>query len=330
MTERGRNFAVGLTAMAGLVGLAGLVALFGYVPELLERGYRVTVELPHAGGLYASNRVTLSGIDIGRIESVRLAADPTDGVIVVALIRSDVRIPSDVTPRVSAGLFSGGATLAFDAGDRKAQAAGYYLPTDGSALVAGTVSGLADTLTDALAEPLDSLRRITERFEALSRQWSQVGADLHELLAARTTTDVDEGRAAANLSTVLQRADRDLAELQRTIDGLNAILGDEKLMADVRALASNTAQLTGKLNEGADRLLERYVHIADELAEAAGAATQLIEQARAGDGTVGRLMSDPALYNNLNDAAQRLGTAMREVNVLLEKLRNEGLPVRFE
>jgi hypothetical protein len=44
---------------------------------------------------------------------------------------------------------------------------------------------------------------------------------------------------------------------------------------------------------------------------------------------VGKLLQDPKLYNNLNDAAVRLGQAIDEVKNLLEKVRKEGLPLKY-
>ena len=51
--------------------------------------------------------------------------------------------------------------------------------------------------------------------------------------------------------------------------------------------------------------------------------------ARTGDGTVGKLMKDPQLYDGLADAAKRLDEALAKVNLLLDKIRAEGLNVEL-
>jgi hypothetical protein len=44
---------------------------------------------------------------------------------------------------------------------------------------------------------------------------------------------------------------------------------------------------------------------------------------------MGRLMQDPALYEGLSDAAKRLDDALIKLNLLLDKIRAEGLGVEF-
>ncbi len=59
--------------------------------------YTVTVELPRAGGLYATGNVTYRGTEVGRVDSVRLT---DNGVEAVLSLRSDVKIPSDLDAEV--------------------------------------------------------------------------------------------------------------------------------------------------------------------------------------------------------------------------------------
>lgn len=319
MTESSRNFAVGLTAIAGVVGLCFLVVLFGYVPGFIESNYTVTVHLPTAGGLNQANRVTLSGLDIGRVESVMLGGRERNGVVVRLAIRDDVTIPKDARVGVAGQLFSGASTLAFDTTGLSPEQLDDTLPTDGSAVLTGEVRSFTSAFSEALAQPTRDLTRITDSFEKLSDEWRSVGQSLNAMLEQRDLAAVERGELDANLTTILQHADQDLVELKKTLAGINGLLTDEKLIGDVKATAAGAAALT-----------QKYAHVADELAAAVAAMTRTIEQARAGEGTVGRLMADPALYNNLNDAAQRLSTALREVNELLVKLKNEGLPLKFE
>ena len=59
--------------------------------------YTVTVELPEAAGLYGSSNVTYRGVEVGRVESVRL----TDtGVAAVLSLKSGIDIPSDLEAEV--------------------------------------------------------------------------------------------------------------------------------------------------------------------------------------------------------------------------------------
>ena len=54
-----------------------------------------------------------------------------------------------------------------------------------------------------------------------------------------------------------------------------------------------------------------------------------LNEAREGKGTVGQLMSNPALYNNMRDASERLNAAMRELQILFEKWNTTGIELNL-
>ena len=329
MSDGTRNFAVGVTALLALAGLMTLVMLFGNVPLLVEDVYRVQVLLPYSGGLNESNRVSFSGIDVGRIDTIELRDPPGSGVLVTAAIRSEYRIPAGTVARVSSGFIGGSPTLGLDASHLTDAQRREFLPTDGSAVLDGKVTTMASAMGEALGGPLGKLDKVAASFETLSAEWTAVGANLRALTDAVDPAAVDGGEAPGNLTTVIRRADATIAELRAAVAEVKQLIGDEKLICDLKATASNVASVTGKLDRGVEGLLERYGATADAIAEAAAGVKATLDQARTGEGTVGKLMSDPALYDNLNDAAQRLGEATAELKAILEKLKNEGLPVKF-
>ncbi|HEX7009264.1 MAG TPA: MlaD family protein [Phycisphaeraceae bacterium] len=325
MEERTRNIVVGITTLAGLAGLLALLLLFGYLPAWFKEGYHVTVELPQAGGLNTSNRVYLSGIDIGEVESVSLRPPPQKGVIAVARIRSDVRIPQNARVVVeSSSLLGGSAIVAFQVDGVDGQVE-QYLPTDGSAVVQGQVPSLMD---------------LGDTIQQLSQEWKQVGQHLNRLLEPRSPDAVDTGQTAANLSTVLQRVDARMAEMKEVIAGIQAYTNDEQLRQDIRAAAAGSRQLIDELSTSAQELRQtlgqsvqslrdRYVALADDLSHTAATIQRLVAAAEQPDGTLGKMINDPSLYNNLNDTFQRMQQAIDEMRLLIQKWKAEGVPIQF-
>jgi ABC-type transporter Mla subunit MlaD len=90
----------------------------------------------------------------------------------------------------------------------------------------------------------------------------------------------------------------------------------------ITALADSLAADAAELKANALPVLERAESALDQL-------NQVLVAARAGDGTVGKLMKDPQLYDGLADAAKRLDEALAKVNLLLDKIRAEGLDVEL-
>ena len=69
--------------------------------------------------------------------------------------------------------------------------------------------------------------------------------------------------------------------------------------------------------------------MADDLSKSIEQANKLLAAANSGKGTVGKLVYDPALYENLDDSAKRLQLMIDEARLLIEKWKKEGLPIQF-
>lgn len=330
MSDHQRNVIVGLTTLAGLVGLVGLLMLFGYMPAILEQGYLVRVDLPRAAGLHDGSRVRLSGLDVGVVETVELRELPETGVVVTARIRSEVSLPENVDVAVSSPFFGGGASI--DLSPPEGLTPPFEtLPTDGTARLQGQIpnlaSAMAQELRAAIEQPMTHLSQLTEDFDTLSNEWATVGRNINALIETREVAAVDDGQAKGNLSTVISRTDQRLAELERVLAGIDAYVNDESLREDVRTTAANARELTGKAADSVEVLQKRYVAVADRLGGAIDSMKKTLDQASRPDGTLGKMLADPALYDNLNDASQRMQKAIDDLRLLVQKWKAEGLPV---
>lgn len=331
MNERQRNMIVGLTTLAGLAGLIGLLMIFGYLPAILNRGYLVQIDLPRAAGLHEGSRVRYAGIDVGIVEDVELRMKPRPGVLVTARIRPEIELPENVQVAVTAPFFGGGASIDLSAPELLPGQTVAQLPTDGSALLQGDVPDLASTmvaeLRSAMQEPVANLDRLTDEFEVLSEAWTKVGHNINELIETRDPDAVARGETTGNLATVLARTDQRLMELEEVLAGVNAYVNDADLREDVQQAAANTRALTDKVAGSVESLEKRYVAVADSLGGAIDSMKKTLDQAREPTGTLGRMLADPALYDNLNDAAQRMQKAIDDLRLLVQKWKAEGLPV---
>jgi len=338
MTEAQRNTAVGVTVLGGLVSLAALLVLFGYVPDALNPRYRVTIAVPNAAGLSAGSSVTYRGIGVGQIRSIDLRTDtPERGVEIVAMIQQDVALPAELHAEVHTNAFLGGSRLVLAEND---QLSGDTLPTDGSAQLDGRVlspfDSIGGNLAQELTEPLSKVGQLIDRYDAMAAEWREVAVNLRALTDARSPDQVDAGDGPATLATILARADQRMAELKQAIAGINQYVNDEQLRDDVKTTVANARDMTDagraavdKITDSVQALQKRYVTAADDLSAAVDSARQLLDQARKGDGTAGKLLKDPALYDNLNDSAQRLNLVLQRLELLFDKWRDEGVELSF-
>jgi phospholipid/cholesterol/gamma-HCH transport system substrate-binding protein len=66
----------------------------------------------------------------------------------------------------------------------------------------------------------------------------------------------------------------------------------------------------------------RFTSIADQI-------EAILAQVNTGEGTVGRLMNDPKLYDELSEAAARLTITLRDLQALVRRVKEEGLELKF-
>lgn len=345
MTERSRNIMVGLTTLGGLAALVILLLLFGYVPAWFAPGYVVKVEMADSQGINDASRVWLYGIDVGKVEKVELLPFPERGVKLTMQIRQEVNIPAGTVARVTAPLLGGTPSVALDTQQTELNEQTTFLAKDGSATLeqGSSVGGPMAQMAQMINERLDKYEKVVENIDALSQEWTAVARNLNQITTPRTPEEVDAGQAQGNIASVVARMDSRVKELATSIEAINKWAADEKLQEDVRLVAANARKLTEKMdssldqvnkvsdtaNKNIERLTTRFIASADDLSGAIASVQKTIDEVREGKGSAGKFIGDPALYNNLNDSAQRIGKAADEIKLLLEKVRKEGIPVQF-
>ncbi|MEM6394194.1 MAG: MlaD family protein [Planctomycetota bacterium] len=321
MTERQASIAVGATTLVAAVGLVVLLILFGFAPQWLKSGYPLTVNMPSGGGLSNGSRVTLSGIGVGEVEYVQLAPGGT-GVTVIARIRSSVRIPEGSRGEVSQSLFGVASDLVIlPPDDALARTA---LPTDGSAQIDGDVFTAAEqfssSFSTAFASSTAAFDQLAEDFDLLTREWTEVGRGIAKLIESP-----DGNPDAPSLAQVLTEAKATLTALRSTVSHAETFVADQELRGDIKASIANAKRVTTQ----AQALAKRYTALADDLSVSIQQANELLAAANRKEGTLGKLVQDPSLYENLDDATLQLQKLIDEARLLLEKWKKEGLPIQL-
>ena len=293
MKETTRNFVIGIVAILGVAGFAFLLLLFGNLTTSLRQKYDVTVQANQAMGVRLGSQVTLVGVPIGEVKAVTVVIDSENPVQIILNIEGSIDIPSGVEATVSTSLIGGTARLDFSI-PAGYTTGGATLPHDGNAIVTAKFEGLEERLSRTLSEKLAGL-------DLAMRRIDELGKDAQKWLG-------DEQMLADAKSAVAKAND--------LIDATSST---------VMALTKTANSLQGNANA----LLASVQPVFDQLSKTLAQVELLTKQAQDGKGTVGQLMSNPDLYNSLNDSAQRLKSTLGEVELLMKKVRAEGLGVNF-
>jgi phospholipid/cholesterol/gamma-HCH transport system substrate-binding protein len=234
-----RSMLIQLGIFIAIAVVAISIMAFGYMnlPNMLfgVGHYRVTLQLPQTGGLYARGNVTYRGVQVGRVESVDLT---NDGVAATLSLKSDVSIPADLDAQVHSQSAVGEqfVELIPRSGNGPVLKDGSTIPLDRSSIPTNVNTLLEATNRGLDAIPRDNLKTaVDESYLAVGG----LGPDLSRLVKGSTALAID---ARANLDP-----------LTALIDQSKPILDTQtETGGSIRAWASNLATVTGELQANDD------------------------------------------------------------------------------
>lgn len=341
MKKTAAELLVGTTVIIGLVGIAVLLLLFGEFAGAGAKSYLVYMELNDASGLTPSSHVTLNGVPAGSIHEITSAPDPRDGVRLAIHVIEGVRIPRDVKVSLDRGLV-GEATLSMRAQPLAAGAPDPGFLSEGDTLKADA-KGMIEQIAGMFEGKLATFSEAASSFTKLSETLTRAGERLEDALTPRTPAEVDSGEAPANLMSTIARFDE-------TVGAAKAWLGDDTVRTDAKQAIARMKDLVetasgaveswtrtaAALSENAQRLgnagesaIVDFAATTRALSETITEAQTIMAKMNRGEGTAGMLLNNPDLYRSMDAAAVRLERALTEAQLLFEKYRKEGLPIRF-
>jgi len=358
-SERRRNLLVGLFMIIALAGVAVLIVLFGEMPDWLvgARAYHVHVYFGQLRGLTIGTDVEMGSIRVGRVGDIqrRNVDDPALGVDVTLHIQEQYAVPQDAIARVHEAPLGFGRTVVVL--DVRRAAAGQFVPRDGSAVLEGELVSAFDQLIppDVVMTLQRSARQIGDLAEALT----PVADDLHELFVKRSVEQVDTdqtGQVIPNLYTAVHRLNASLkhfnevlgdpevkSNLRVAISNLRTVTEDARVAVrdlqafaskaevvadDVRDITSTLSSTATRTDQQLDVIGRKIIENADKLSRVLDHLDQAARGVSQGDGTAGRFVNDPRLYESLVLTTQRLNEAIADLQSLVRDWREKGVAIK--
>jgi phospholipid/cholesterol/gamma-HCH transport system substrate-binding protein len=203
----------------------------------------------------------------------------------------------------------------------------------------------------ATRQVIPDLRRTNEELQLAARNWSKVGERFDVLLqnnetkivqaidrlqdALKRISDVFSDQNQKNLSIALknvknssERLDPILADTEKMIKESQKTL--ERVNESLRKtddVLTNMQKATKPMADRSEKIFKNMEETTDQLNKALGEARELMRLIGRGDGTLQKLLTDPCLYNNLNDTAYmvnklmpRLDRILRDVEIFADKI----------
>ena len=334
MNERTRDAVIGLTAIIAAATTIMMLLAFGSLRELARSAVDLEVRMNRAGGLRYGSQITLDGVPIGTVESVDLEIDRERPVLFNCRIDDWVRIPVDHLVKVDAALIGGGTRLAILSLDPSADRATYE--SGRPPVLTGTFMSLDETLTTSLDVRMGPIAESFSEVGALAGTYQALGEQLRDLVSTG-------GPEGVGIGSTIERINATLDQANLAFGAATGWLDDEQLREDARSAifkanllierATTAALAAGRLASTLEAetptliasLSTTAAAVDDTLAEIRG----LVGRASEGEGTLGRFINDPALYEDLDDAAKRLADTLAAIEALVEAIKAEGIDVDF-
>jgi phospholipid/cholesterol/gamma-HCH transport system substrate-binding protein len=272
--KRSNEILVGATATAALV--LAIVGSLYLARGGLQPGYKLFAKFTWGAGLKQGQPVLLSGVNVGFVNGVEIRPD---GLLIVQLrVRKEFKIPKGTTATIEPNGFFGDQLVALHPDKPNPLS---FSP--GDTLLSGRAT---PSIGDVLARVDTIAANISVLTTALKKELVETNG-FGELRHAVKSADA----FMADISRLAEEQNRELTKtqvaLRKAVSAVDSQAVDSTLRS-FRSAAVNLNSLTSDLKETSAKL------------------SATLDRVNNGPGSLGKLMNDPGLYNDVRSLVMRI------------------------
>ncbi|HUH26565.1 MAG TPA: MlaD family protein [Flavobacterium sp.] len=284
------------TAILVLVSIAlliwGIVFLSG--TNLFSSTRKLYVVYPNVEGLSTASAVTVNGLVVGKVNSIKLQ---DDGKLLVELLMTDpVDVPVSSKAVIYAPSFLGGKQIALEINYKEAT-----LAKSGDFLEGGNLSGLLDGLGEK-ADPL------IQKLDSVLYNVNVLVGSINKTLDPATQKNLQD--ALAELNVTMKNANGITSKFDKIVSTNETKINN--IVSDFNTTSKNLANFSGEL----DKIqLQKLQDILTKFDSAASSLDQMMKDIDSGKGNIGKLLKEEELYHNLEGATKELNQLLEDVKL---------------
>ncbi|MBC7850134.1 MAG: MCE family protein [Chitinophagaceae bacterium] len=276
-----------LTAIAITVLILGFNYLKG--KNITERSHTIYAVFPAVDGLTSSTGVLINGYQVGRVSSMTAKDANLSGIVVAINLSKNVNIPTNSIASIDKSLL-GSSSLRVTLGN-----SGNYI-NDGDTLLTSLAPDLMSQFKSTLDPAMDNINRTLVSLDAVIQKLNSI---------------IDP-----NVKNNLQAT---IANLASSSQSLNAMLNSQtgalaKSLTHVESITNNLAKNNGRIDSTLSNVQRTTAKLAeakigetfDDLRKTVGQLESIISKANSTNGTLGALLNDRKLYDELRQTNRSL------------------------
>ena len=285
---------IGLTVL-----LAIIVAVVGFrfmrdVP-IFRQTLEISAVFDRGDGINRGSLVNLKGVKVGSVSRVLLTSE--NRVRVTMQLNENLQIPENSEAHLTSLGIVEGKSIVIRLGD-----------SENNVEYGGEIDGV---YIEGVTEVLSS------KGEELAGDVSESLSELNQFLRQLNATLDDETRTSVDQT--LKNADETMKILSETLDNNqkdidNAIKSASRTMMQLDTLTTNNRPRVDSLLASLEENVNELHRVRTELEEATTNLNQILEKVNRGEGTMGKLVNDPSLYENLDQLTKEMNTLVKGIN----------------
>jgi phospholipid/cholesterol/gamma-HCH transport system substrate-binding protein len=281
------------TGLVVLVSIALFIWGFSYIQgeNLFEKSRVFYAEYDNVQGLQTSGGVTINGLKVGKIDNISFHPKKIGRLVVKFSLENEFQFSKTSIAQIYSPDFISGKSIKI-------------LPSfDGVIAVSG------DTLVANVE--IDILGSIGNQLVPLEAKISSFVANADSLLKSFNEVFDQEGKT--NLKQALAKLNTTLSTFNNAGKSISYMMADggkiDSILQGAQIASNNLADLTDSLNNA------NLAGTIKKLESTLNSFNNILKDVDSGKGSIGKLIKDDGLYNNLEGATKEMEALLREMKL---------------
>jgi len=283
------------TAILVISGLLLIIYLFNYLKgeNLLDSSRTFYAVYNNVEGLAPSAPVTISGNVVGKVQEIVFTEDGSGKLQLKLMVDNDFKFSKNSKAEIyETGLIGGKAIAIILAND------GSETAVDGDFLEGTIKAGLTELVNQKLTPLQGKIENVMVSADSLL-------GNINEVFDKQTKT---------NLKNSISSLNETILSFKNTSNSINSLIANnkEKLDSTITSFESTSANLASLTDEMAKANLGQTI---TELQTTIDSFKNILSSIEKGEGSMGKLMKEDGLYNNIEGATKELEELLRDIKL---------------